>query len=107
MTRNDRPDDYYEYHCGRCGEEYPRDRDDRLCESCVKSIQMKQLMDGVRCDYCDGHGYVYGTICDLQRAMNGRDELCPECHGSGRVAWRPDPEDVHPDLRMEVRARVE
>lgn len=92
--------------CMRCGD--PMDREESaLCESCEKHIQWKKLMDGVSCDYCDGHGWVYGTICDIQRAMNGRDERCPECLGSGRVAWRPDPEDVHPDLRAEVTARVE
>jgi hypothetical protein len=96
---------HWDTHCSRCGDEYPADRDSALCESCVKSIQRSKLMDGVPCDRCDGHGWVYDPICDIKRAMNGRDERCPECHGRGRVAWVPDPEDVHPDLRAEVRAR--
>jgi DNA-directed RNA polymerase subunit RPC12/RpoP len=108
---SDQPDtgdvDRWDLHCSRCGDEYPLKRDHSLCESCEKEIQLSKLMDGIRCERCDGGGWVYGTICDVQRAMNGRDIRCPECHGIGRVAWRPDPEDVHPDLRAEVMARVE
>lgn len=103
----DNPSDYYEWHCSRCGDEYPRDRDDSICEDCQKEIQFEALLEGVRCKRCDGHGRVYGTICDVQRAMNGRDTMCPECHGTGRVAWDPDLENVHPDLRAEARARIE
>lgn len=97
---------HWDTHCSRCGDEYPREREERLCESCVKEIQRKKLLDGIRCPNCDGEGYVYGTICDLQRAMNGRDQRCPECHGTGTVAWKPDLEDVHPDLRMEVKVHA-
>jgi len=92
----------WETHCGRCGDEYPRERESRICESCEKSIQMEKLTEGVRCDRCDGHGRIYGSICDIQRAMNGRDTRCPECHGDGRVAWEPETNEVHPDLRTEV-----
>lgn len=99
--------DHWETHCGRCGDEYPRERESRICEDCEKDIQRKKLLDGVRCDRCEGHGYVYGTYCDVQRAMSGRDEVCPECHGSGRVAWSPDLDDVHPDLRTEVKICAE
>ena len=92
----------WETHCGRCGDEYPRERESRICERCEKQIQRKRLMDGVQCDRCNGHGRIYGTWCDLERAMNGRDKLCPVCDGSGRTAWTPDPKDVHPDLRAMV-----
>jgi DnaJ-class molecular chaperone len=97
---------HWDLHCSRCGDEYPADRENALCESCVKSIQMSKLMDGVLCERCDGEGWIYGTWCDLERAMNGRDTRCPECHGTGRVEWEPDPDDVHPDLRAEVKARA-
>lgn len=109
MTRElDAPtENHWERHCSRCGESYPRSRESRICEACEKQIQMSKLLDGVRCEHCDGHGNVYGTYCDVQRAMNGRDTRCPECHGSGRVEWTPDIEDVHPDLRFEVKARAE
>lgn len=99
--------DRWDIHCSRCGNEYPLERKSSLCESCEKAIQLSKLMDGIRCERCDGGGWIYGTICDVQRAMNGRDTRCPECHGTGRVAWDPDPEDVHPDLRAEVMARAE
>jgi hypothetical protein len=39
--------------------------------------------------------------------MNGREHVCSECGGSGRVDWNPDLDEVHPDLRSEVKARVE
>lgn len=99
--------DHFDTHCSRCGGEYPNKRENALCESCVKYIQMSKLMDGVPCDRCNGSGWIYGTICDIRRAMNRHDTCCPECHGSGHVAWEPDPDDVHPDLRTEVKARVE
>lgn len=92
--------------CMRCGEDVEHDRDTRLCDSCQMHIQTSKLMDGVQCENCNGHGQVYSTYCDLQRAMNGWDQVCPVCDGSGRVPWRPDPDDVHPDLRREVEARV-
>ena len=98
--------DHWETHCGRCGDAYPPTRDSRICESCEIQLQWAKLVDGVRCARCDGHGRVYGTYCDLERAMNGRAERCPECHGSGRVGWRPDPDEVHPSLRGEVTRRV-
>lgn len=85
-----RATDYWDVHCSRCGDEYPLDRENALCESCVKDIQTSKLRDGVPCERCDGHGWIYDTWCDLQRAMHGRNTLCPECHGSGRVAWKPD-----------------
>lgn len=98
---------HFDVHCSRCGTEYPRERENTICENCEKRIQLSKLMDGVRCTRCEGHGWIHGSICDIQRAMNGRDTRCPECHGSGRVAWDPDREDTHPDLRTEVMARVE
>lgn len=39
----------------------------------------------ILCPRCHGHGWVEDPLCDLQRAMNGRDTPCPECHTSGRV----------------------
>jgi len=110
MTEDDEDDDgidRWDIHCSRCGDEYPLERENSLCESCVKEIQFSKLMEGIRCERCDGGGWVYGSICDVQRAMNGRDTRCPECHGTGRVAWDPDPENVHPDLRDEVMLRAE
>lgn len=95
-------EDHWEIHCPRCGDEAPRNRDSRLCESCVKNIQTKKILDGVRCERCNGHGYIYDTWCDIQRATNGRDTICPNCGGSGTVTWEPDEEDVHPDLRMQA-----
>jgi DnaJ-class molecular chaperone len=102
------PAGYYDTHCSRCGDEYDSPgRDHRLCEDCEKQIQRSKLIDGVRCRTCNGHGYVFDTYCDIQRATNGRDKRCPDCLGSGRVTWTPDVDDVHPDLRTEVTARVE
>lgn len=103
-----RPPDYYEWHCSRCGDEYPRDREDNVCEECVKDMQWKKIHEGVPCDHCDGHGRVYSDpMCDLQRA-NGRTEICGYCGGNGRTAWEPDDlDDVHPDLRAEVAHLVE
>lgn len=99
--------DHWDTHCSRCGDEYPDGRETRICESCEKKIQRRKIVDGVRCERCDGNGYIYGTYCDLERAMNGRDEPCPECRGTGRAAWKPEPEEVHPDLRAEVMTRAE
>jgi len=100
--------DHWDVHCSRCGDEYTADREKSICESCEKQIQWSRLHEGVRCERCDGAGRVYGTICDLERAMNGKDTRCPECHGTGTVAWQPDDLDnVHPDLRAEVKVRVE
>ena len=100
----ERPPDYWEWHCGRCGDEYPRERESRICESCERHIQYKKLTEGVPCERCDGHGWIYGTICDIQRAMNGRDERCPECLGRGTVSWNPDPDEVLPELRGLIHA---
>ena len=86
--------DHFDIHCSRCGDEYPAERKNALCEYCVKNIQWSKLMNGVRCDRCDEYGWIYGTTCDIQRAMNGRDTRCPECHGTSSVAWEPDPDDV-------------
>ena len=89
--------------CMMCGDSMRHSRDDsRICGTCEIEIQTTRLLEGVRCDRCGGHGYVYGSICDVQRAMNGRDTPCSDCNGSGRVPWEPDLEDVHPDLRMQV-----
>ena len=96
-----------EQSCMRCGAAIEHDRDSRLCDDCQKHIQHKLLRKGAVCEYCDGYGMVYSSIGDIQRAMNGRDRACPECAGSGRVEWDPDLDDVHPDLRVEVKARVE
>lgn len=97
----------HEQGCMRCGDAVDHDRDSRLCDACEKHIQRTLLQKGTPCDRCDGHGMVYSSIGDIQRAMNGRDRVCSECGGSGRVAWSPDLDDVHPDLRAEVKARVE
>jgi hypothetical protein len=39
----------------------------------------------VDCDRCHGHGRVEDPICDLRRAMNGREHPCPDCSASGKV----------------------
>lgn len=43
-------DDHWETHCGRCGDEYPRHRESRICESCETELQWSKLIDGVRVD---------------------------------------------------------
>lgn len=37
----------------------------------------------IDCPKCHGHGWVEDPICDLRRAMNGREHPCPRCHTSG------------------------
>jgi hypothetical protein len=93
--------------CLRCGDAVEHDRDSRLCDECDKHIQRTLLRKGAACDRCNGHGMVADPLCDIQRAMDGRDRVCSECGGSGRVDWNPDLDDVHPDLRPEVKARVQ
>ncbi|WP_254831572.1 hypothetical protein [Haloglomus salinum] len=39
----------------------------------------------VDCPRCYGHGWVEDSLCDLQAAMHGRNEPCPECHTEGTV----------------------
>lgn len=39
----------------------------------------------IDCPRCDGYGEIEDPICDLRRAMNGREHCCPNCHGSGNV----------------------
>jgi hypothetical protein len=43
-------------------------------------------LNWIQCPRCYGHGYVEDPICDLRRAMNGREHPCPDCNTSGRVA---------------------
>jgi hypothetical protein len=90
--------------CMRCGDPLGDSWSDTICDTCKKHIQRKALREGVRCPVCDGYGEVHSTYCDVQRAMNGRDQQCPECNGTGKQKWEPDPEDVHPDLRYQVVA---
>jgi len=40
----------------------------------------------IDCPRCHGHGEIEDPICDLRRAMNGREHTCPNCNGSGTVA---------------------
>lgn len=86
----ERGPDFWEDHCSRCSDELAEGRDATLCKECSREIEMKRRERGDRCERCDGHGYIYGTFCDLQRAMNGRDTFCPVCHGSGRVPYEPE-----------------
>jgi len=79
--------DYWDDYCSRCGDELADDRHDDLCQSCDDHLEHRRRERGVRCDRCDGHGRIYGTYCDIQRATNGRDTVCPECGGSGRTAF--------------------
>lgn len=39
----------------------------------------------ITCPNCYGHGWVEDPICDLRRAMNGREHACAECHTTGTV----------------------
>jgi DnaJ-class molecular chaperone len=39
----------------------------------------------VPCSYCEGHGDVPDPLCDVRRAMNGREHPCPECDATGNV----------------------
>lgn len=107
MTSDESPSADVSRSCIRCGDDVEHDRGSRLCDSCEKEVQTSKLLDGVQCERCNGHGRISGTYCDVQRAMKGRDQVCPVCDGSGRVPWRPDPEDVHPDLRAEVKIRAQ
>lgn len=40
----------------------------------------------IDCPRCHGYGEIEDPICDLRRAMNGREHTCPNCNGSGTVA---------------------
>jgi len=50
-----------------------------LTDPTVKSINW------INCPRCHGHGWVKDPICDLRRAMNGRERPCPNCHTEGTV----------------------
>jgi len=39
----------------------------------------------IDCPRCYGHGWVEDPICDLRRAMNGREHPCTNCHTEGTV----------------------
>jgi len=39
----------------------------------------------IDCPRCHGHGEIEDPICDLRRAMNGREHPCPNCDASGSV----------------------
>lgn len=39
----------------------------------------------VDCERCHGHGEIEDPICDLRRAMNGREHPCPKCQATGSV----------------------
>jgi hypothetical protein len=104
MTDSDTSTGDTEQGCMRCGAVITHNRGSRLCDDCDKHIQRKLIRKGAACDRCNGHGMVKDPLCDIQRAMNGRDQPCPECGGSGRVDWNPDLDEVHPDLRGQVRS---
>jgi hypothetical protein len=44
-----------------------------------------KALNWIQCPRCYGHGYVEDPICDLRRAMNGREHPCPNCDTTGRV----------------------
>lgn len=39
----------------------------------------------IDCPNCHGHGQVKDPLCDLRRAMHGREHPCPDCNASGAV----------------------
>lgn len=75
--------------CQDCGAEgdLRHDFDEGLeggCWSGVGNPEFKPL-NWIQCSRCYGHGYVEDPICDLRRAMNGREHPCPNCHTTGKV----------------------
>jgi len=50
----------------------------------VIDTTVKQI-SWIDCPRCHGHGWIEDPLCDLRRAMNGREHPCPECHTSGSV----------------------
>jgi len=39
----------------------------------------------IDCPRCHGYGEIEDPICDLRRAMNGREHPCPNCDATGSV----------------------
>jgi DnaJ-class molecular chaperone len=64
------------------GETAPDEDPDELVD--VRELDYEQVR-WVDCPRCRGHGWVEDPLCDLQAAMHGRNEPCPECHTEGTV----------------------
>ncbi len=52
---------------------------DGITDATVKDVAW------VDCDRCHGYGQIEDPICDLRRAMNGREHPCPRCDATGSV----------------------
>lgn len=64
------------------GETDPRENPDNIVG--VRDLDYQEVR-WVDCHRCCGHGWVEDPLCDLQAAMHGRSEACPECHTEGTV----------------------
>lgn len=62
------------------GEENPW-KDPSVCEG-VADMRVAEIR-WHDCQRCNGFGWIEDPICDLRRAMNGREHPCPVCHTSG------------------------
>lgn len=58
--------------------------DDPLVQEGVRDTRVVEI-EWIDCPRCHGYGWVEDGLCDLRRAMNGREHPCPECHTSGVV----------------------
>lgn len=74
--------------CGETGEIVYRMGEDNPWENPSRSEGVENTtikhISWIDCQRCDGHGEIMDPICDLRRAMNGREHTCPNCRGSGR-----------------------
>lgn len=50
----------------------------------VVDTTVKQI-HWIDCARCDGHGMIEDPLCDLRRAMNGREHPCPVCDFTGKI----------------------
>jgi len=67
--------------------ELQHDFEDGLDGAKMSGIENPRMesVNWIDCHRCDGYGEIEDPICDLRRAMNGREHSCPNCHGSGSV----------------------
>ncbi|MDS0284713.1 hypothetical protein [Haloarcula onubensis] len=64
------------------GEEQPW-KDPSVQEGVVDAT-VKQI-HWIDCPRCDGHKMIEDPLCDLRRAMNGREHPCPRCDFTGKI----------------------